>query len=82
MAALVLPVLRPKAYLPVHWDGLFEPFKAGPAQPYDDPDLASLLVDAGVRLITPVQYMDKWRLDAQGIHAVDNSAVKRKLGFN
>ena len=82
MAALVLPVLKPAAYLPVHWDGLFGPFKAGPSQPYDDPELGRMLADAGVRLITPVQYMDKWRLDAQGIRAVDNSTVKQKLGFN
>jgi hypothetical protein len=82
MAALVLPVLKPKAYLPVHWDGLFGRFKAGPAQPYEDPEVARVLADAGVRLITPVQYMDKWRLDARGIRAMDNSAVKRKLGFN
>jgi hypothetical protein len=82
MAALVLPVLRPKAYLPVHWDGLFGPFKAGPPQPYDDPELAKLLTDSGVHLITPVQYMDKWRLDSRGIQVLDNSAVKRKLGFN
>jgi L-ascorbate metabolism protein UlaG (beta-lactamase superfamily) len=82
MAALVLPVLKPSAYLPVHWDGLFGAFKAGPAKPYDDPDLAAMLAGAGVRLIAPAQYMDKWRLDAQGIRALDNSAVKRKLGFN
>lgn len=82
MAALVLPVLKPAAYLPVHWDGLFDKFKAGPPQPYRDPELAALLDGAGVRLIPPAQYMDKWRLDAAGIHAVDNSAVKRKLGFN
>ena len=81
MAALVLPVLRPAAYLPVHWDGLFGPFKAGPPQPYDDPELVPLLKDAGVKLVTPVQYMDKWRLDRHGIRAVDNLAVKRKLGF-
>jgi hypothetical protein len=35
-----------------------------------------------VKRIVPVQYMDKWRLDPHGIRAVDNSAVKRKLGFN
>ena len=63
MAALVLPVLKPKAYLPVHWDGLFGAFKAGPAQPYADPELAPLLASSGVRRIVPVQYMDKWRLD-------------------
>jgi hypothetical protein len=82
MAALVLPVLKPKAYLPVHWDGLFGSFKAGPALPYEDAGLARFLADEGVRLVTPLQYMDKWRLDAQGIRALDNSAVKRKLGFN
>jgi hypothetical protein len=82
LAALVLPVLKPAAYLPVHWDGLFGPFKAGPSQPFDDPELARLLADAGVHLIIPVQYMDKWRLDTEGIRALDNSAVKRKLGFN
>jgi hypothetical protein len=82
MAALVLPVLKPKAYLPVHWDGLFGPFKAGPVQPYDDPEVASLLAEQGVRRIVPVQYMDKWRLDALGIRDLDNSVLKRKLGLN
>jgi len=82
MAALVLPVLRPRAYLPVHWDGLFGAFKAGPAQPFDDPKLAALLTEQGVRLVVPRQYMDKWRLDSKGIHDMDNAAVKRKLGFN
>jgi L-ascorbate metabolism protein UlaG (beta-lactamase superfamily) len=81
MAALVLPVLKPKAYLPVHWDGLFGAFKAGPPHPYDDPELASLLAGAGVRLITPVQYMDRWRLDHDGIRAIENSAIKSRLGF-
>jgi hypothetical protein len=61
---------------------LFGPFKAGPAQPYDDPELTPLLAAQGIMRIVPVQYMDKWRLDPHGIRAVDNSAVKRKLGFN
>jgi hypothetical protein len=78
----VLPVLKPKAYLPVHWDGLFGPFKAGPPAPYSDPELAPLLASAGVRLITPVQYMDKWRLDRAGIQPLENAAVKKALGFN
>jgi len=82
VAELVLPVLRPKAYLPVHWDGLYGAFKAGPAEPYADADLEALLAKQGVRRIVPAQYMDKWRLDPQGIRALDNSAVKRKLGFN
>jgi hypothetical protein len=82
VAELVLPVLKPKAYLPVHWDGLFGPFKAGPPQPYADAALGPLLAEHGVQRVVPLQYMDKWRLDAKGIRALDNSAVKRKLGFN
>ena len=81
VANLVLPVLRPKAYLPVHWDGLFGAFKAGPPQPYSDPALGELLAGAGIELVKPAQYMDKWRLDRSGIRPIDNSAVKGALGF-
>ena len=82
VATLVLPVLKPKAYLPVHWDGLFGAFKAGPPQPYSDDALASLLAQAGVQRIVPTQYMDRWRLDRNGIRSVDNGAVKHRLGFH
>lgn len=81
VASLVLPVLKPAAYLPVHWDGLFEPFKAGPPAPYSDPSLQKLLAEAGVKLVVPTQYMDKWRLDRDGMHPLDNRAVKSKLCF-
>jgi hypothetical protein len=81
VADLVLPVLRPKAYLPVHWDGLFGAFKAGPPQPYGDAALESLLRESGVRQIVPTQYMDQWRLDHNGVQVRGNDAVKQKLGF-
>ena len=81
VAELVLPVLKPKAYLPVHWDGLFGAFKAGPPQPYSDPALGALLEESGVKPIIPVQYMDRWRLDATGVQVLDNAAIKQKLGF-
>ena len=76
------PVLKPKAYLPVHWDGLFGAFKAGPPQRYADAELQTLLEQSGVRSIIPVQYMDRWRLDAHGIQMLDNLEIKQKLGFH
>jgi len=82
VAELVLPVLKPKAYLPVHWDGLFGAFKAGPPQRYADAELQTLLEQSGVRPIIPVQYMDRWRLDAHGIQMLDNLEIKQKLGFH
>ena len=81
VARLVLPVIAPKAFLPVHWDGLYGAFAAGVPKPYADPELEALLKERGVTLVRPVQYMDKWRFDRDGIRAVDNTAVKRALGF-
>jgi L-ascorbate metabolism protein UlaG (beta-lactamase superfamily) len=80
-ANVLLPVLKPKAYLPVHWDGLYGAFAAGVPQPYADAPLERVLTAAGVRLLKPVQYMDKWRLDRSGIRPVPNDAVKKQLGF-
>jgi hypothetical protein len=82
VAALVLPILKPKAYLPVHWDGLFGAFKAGPPQPYADAALEALLDENGVRPVIPVQYMDRWRLDTKGVQVLENRKVKQKLGFH
>lgn len=78
---LLLPVLRPKAFLPVHWDDFYSPFKAGVSEPYSNAPVEVMLRNAGVQLLRPAQYMDKWRLDRSGIRAVPNDDVKRALGF-
>jgi hypothetical protein len=79
---LVVPVLNPKAFLPVHWDGLWGAFEAGVPKPYADPGVEALLKDSGTLVVKPVQYMDKWRLDRSGVRPVANSDVKKALGFN
>jgi hypothetical protein len=81
VARLVLPVLRPKAHLPLHWDGLFGAFEAGVPAPYADDGLKRLLDSAGVRLVVPRQYMDRWRLDTRGVHVVDSEVARRALGL-
>ncbi len=81
VANVLLPVLKPRAYLPVHWDGLYGAFEAGVPQPYADAPLERTLAAAGVSLLKPIQYMDKWRLDRTGARAVPNDAVKKALGF-
>ena len=82
VAKLVIPVLKPTAYLPIHWDGLWGAFGAGVTQPFSDPALEAFLESAGVRVVKPVQYMDKWRLDRTGVRPVANTNVKQALGFN
>ncbi len=81
IAQLVLPVVKAKAYLPVHWDGLWGAFQAGVPQPYSDPPLEEFLAKSGVRLIKPNQYLDKWRLDRKGVRPVTNDVAKQALGF-
>ena len=78
---LVLPVLHPRAFLPVHWDGLYGSFAAGVPRAYADSSVEGLLARANVALIRPIQYMDKWRLDAHGVRAIENLAVKKALAF-
>ena len=79
---LVVPVLKPKNFLPVHWDGLWGAFEAGVPKPYVDAAVDEFLGGAGTTVVKPVQYMDKWRLDRSGIRPVPNSEVKKALGFN
>jgi L-ascorbate metabolism protein UlaG (beta-lactamase superfamily) len=81
IAERVLPAIKPRAYLPVHWDSFWTPFLDGVDKPYSDPPLKALLEKSGVQLIVPAQYMDKWRLDRSGIRSIPNGAVKKALGF-
>jgi L-ascorbate metabolism protein UlaG (beta-lactamase superfamily) len=81
VAQMVVPVLKPKAYLPVHWDDMFSPFLNGVASAFSDASLESFLTQSGVTLVRPHQYMDKWRLDVTGVVAIDNGPVKKALGF-
>jgi hypothetical protein len=81
IAELVLPILKPAFYLPVHWDGLYEPFFAGMPHAYEDPALEAILTAARVTLVKPRQYLDKWRLDRTGMRPMENSAMKQALGF-
>jgi hypothetical protein len=81
IAELVVPVLKPKAYLPVHWDGLYGAFEKGVPRAYSDQDLEQFLQTSGITLVRPSQYMDKWRLDRSGVRPIDNAQMKKSLGF-
>ena len=82
VAKLVLPVLRPKAYLPIHWNDMYAPFLAGLSGTFSDPDLEDLLIRSKVELIKPRQYMDKWRLDRDSVRPTANTTVKKALDLS
>lgn len=81
VAQLVVPVIHPKAYLPSHWDGLFNPFWPGLPYPFKDDALVSYLAAQKIVLVPETQYFDKFVLTRSGVAADVNHAVKSKLGF-
>ncbi len=82
VAQLVVPVIKPKAHIPIHWDGLWQPFEAGMPWLFSDAADEDYLAKSGVKLLKPGQYMDKWRLDGTGISPMEKQGVSKELwGF-
>jgi L-ascorbate metabolism protein UlaG (beta-lactamase superfamily) len=81
VAELIVPVIKPRSYIPHHWDGLFNSFWAGIPYPYKDEPLKEYLDKQSVKLISQKQYFDRFLLSSSGVTVLDNSDVKSKLGF-
>ena len=81
VAKLVVPVIHPKAYIPNHWDGLFNPFWPGMPYPFKDADLKAYLDAQGIPMLPQKQYFDTYVLTKNGVAMEANHAVKAKLGF-
>ena len=81
VARLVVPVLKPKTYIPNHWDGLFNPFWSGMPYPFKDADLGKYLEAQGIPLFAQGQYFDKLVLTKGGVTRDVNHDIKSKLGF-
>jgi hypothetical protein len=81
VAALALPILKPKAYLPNHLGSFYVPFQLGNTSPFTDAALTDYLASSNVALVPPNQYLDAWVLDADGFRQVENAAMKRAYSF-
>ena len=81
VAEMVVPVIRPKTYLPSHWDGLFNAFWPGVPYPFKDDALRGYLDSQKVYFVPETQYFDKFVLSKTGVTTEMNHDVKSKLGF-
>lgn len=77
----VTAILRPKAFIPHHWGGLWSDFFKGPNRAYSNPKLKEYLAGENIRFLVQRQYMDKYKMDVDGIQQVPNRRVKERLGF-
>jgi L-ascorbate metabolism protein UlaG (beta-lactamase superfamily) len=82
VAKLIVPVVRPKVYIPNHWDGLFFPFWKGIPYPFKDDDLRAYLDAQKIPVLPQKQYFDTYVLTRNGVTLENNHAVKAKLGFS
>ena len=81
VAALTLPIVKPKAFVPNHLGSFYVPFEQGNTSPFSDATLTSFLATSNVSLLTPNQYLDAWVLDANGFRQVENAPMKQAYGF-
>ena len=81
VAALALPILKPRAYLPNHLGSFYVPFQLGNTSPFNDLVLSAYLAQSNVALVPPNQYLDAWVLDADGFRQVDNAQMKQAYSF-
>ena len=81
VAQMVVPVIKPKAYVPNHWDGLFNPFWPGMPYPFKDDALRTYLDAQKIPLVAQTQYFDKLVLTGNGSARDVNHDVKSRLGF-
>jgi hypothetical protein len=82
VAEKVVPIIHPKAYIPNHWDGLFNSFWKGMPYPFKDDNLKAFLQQQRIPLMPQKQYFDTYVLTRNGVTTRDNHAVKAKLGFS
>lgn len=82
VAEMVVPVVRPKTYLPSHWDGLFNAFWTGVPYPFKDDALKAYLDTQKVAFVPETQYFDKFVLSPAGVATEINHEVKSRLGFD
>jgi L-ascorbate metabolism protein UlaG (beta-lactamase superfamily) len=81
VAELIVPVIHPRAYIPSHWDGLFNPFWKGMPYPFKDEALNAYLDEQKIPMLAQKQYFDTFVLTRNGLAPQPNPEVKARLGF-
>ena len=81
LSKLVVPILKPKAFIPNHLGSFYVDFFKGLTTPYTDTAVPAYFASQGSNFQTPKQFLDSWTVDATGTVPTPNTDVKTKLGF-
>ena len=82
LARFAVRVIKPRAYIPHHWDDFFAPsFFDGLTRAWTNEGLSEFLASVDVPIFIQGQYMDKYILEPSGVTFDINSEVKAALGL-
>lgn len=70
----VAETLRPRAFIPHHWDDFWSSMDHGPGATFDPATLAPILDPLGTRITVPAMYYERFRLDTAAGLAPDGAA--------
>jgi hypothetical protein len=74
----VVATLRPRAFLPHHWDDFWEPMLDGLSAPYPAADVNAALDALGVRVFVPA-YFETFRVDTAGMTSEGDPGIGARL---
>jgi L-ascorbate metabolism protein UlaG (beta-lactamase superfamily) len=77
----VVSVLRPRAFIPHHWDDFREPIFLGVRRPYSAPGVTEVLEANDVRSLIPVNYFDRYRLTTRAVLRDGDGGIRAQLGI-
>ncbi len=78
--AQVIPILRPRAFIPNHWLGQVFILDGLP-RPLENPTLSEVLERAGVELLVQPEFGARYRLDATGVREIPSDDLRARLGI-
>jgi hypothetical protein len=73
--------LKPSVFLQHHWGGFGGTYTDGVPRAYSNEALQEYADSAGLQLVVPVQYLDRFRLTHEGVEWDPNLEVKARIGM-
>lgn len=77
----VAGLLRPRVFVPHHWDDFWTPLEDGPNRAFEPAALDSIATRSGFELIVPQQFFDRIRLGHERARLEDGAALRETLGI-
>ncbi len=76
----VAPLLRPRSFIPQHWDDFWEPTLNGLRPAFSPAAAVDALAELGTTAVIPTNYFERFRVDAGGVTPEGDGGIRARLG--